>query len=102
MRDHPIVGKETNMQRTLWKILASMAAMASAWAAREAANTVWSRVSDTEAPVNPADRSVSWSAAIGWALLAGIAAGMARVVGRRSAVAAWERVTGDPPPGVPA
>lgn len=88
------------MQKILWNAVAALAAFASAWAARKTATMLWTRVSDAEAPINPADRSVGWSEAIGWAVVAGIAAGMARVVGRRGAVAAWEAATGETPPGV--
>lgn len=82
----------------LWSILAWTAAAAAAWAGRKAATALWSRFSDTEAPANPADRSVTWYQAGGWAALAGGAAGIARVLGRRGAAAAWKGVTGDRPP----
>lgn len=88
---------ETSQNR-VWSVLAWAAAAAAAWAGRKAATALWSRLSDTEAPANPADHSVSWYAAGGWAALAGGAAGIARVLGRRGAAAAWEGVTGDSPP----
>lgn len=90
------------MKSKIWSVVVTGVAMAAAWIAREAASKVWSRFADTEAPVNPADRSASWGAATGWAVLAGIAAGVARVVGRRGAVSAWQQVTGETPPGLEA
>ncbi len=90
------------MQKLIWKALTAMTAMGAAWVARKGATKVWSRVSDNEAPVNPADRSLSWGAALGWALLAGLGAGLARVVGRRGAAAGWQAATGEPPPGIAA
>lgn len=83
---------------TLWGVVAWTAAAAAAWAARKAATALWSKLAETEAPANPADRSVTWYQAGGWAALAGGAAGIARVLGRRGAAAAWEGVTGDTPP----
>ncbi len=88
------------MQKYVWKAVTTLSAVGAAWAARQAATTVWSRVSDNEAPVNPADRSITWTSALGWALLAGLATGLARVVARRSAAAGWEAAIGDPPPGI--
>lgn len=85
-------------RETIWSVLAWTAAAAGAWAARKAATQLWSRLTDTEAPANPADRSVTWYEAGGWAALAGGAAGIARVLGRRGAAKAWEGVTGDTPP----
>ena len=87
---------------TAWKALSWTSAVAAAWAARKAATAIWSKASDTEAPVNPADRSVSWAEAAGWAGLAGLTSAAARVLARRGAAAAWEGVTGDLPPGVSA
>lgn len=87
-------------QKTVWNISATLAAAATAWAGRKAATALWSRVSDAEGPVNPADRSINWADAVGWALVAGVTAAMARVLARRGAAAAWEKVTGDAPPGV--
>lgn len=87
-------------QEMLWNVLAAVAAAGTAWAGRKAATALWSRVSDAEGPVNPADRSISWTDAVGWALVAGITAAMARVLARRGAAAAWQKVTGETPPGV--
>ena len=94
--------KEQTVKNTVWKGLASLAAVGAAWLAREAATALWSKLSDVEGPVNPADRSVTWVSALGWGVLAGVAAGMSRVLGRRGAAAAWERALGETPPGVQA
>lgn len=88
------------MKRNLWKAFSWMAAAGAALAGRKAASSLWDRMSDTESPVNPADRSVGWSEAAGWAAIAGVTAGLARVLGRRGAVAAWEKATGEAPPTV--
>ena len=88
------------MDKVLWKTLSAVLGLVAAWAARNITTAAWTRVSDNDAPVNPADRDVSWMNAVGWAVLAGSAAGLARVVGRRSAAAAWVSATGDTPPGL--
>lgn len=86
----------------IWKIVAWISTAAAAWAARQATAVVWSQVSDTEGPVNPADRSASWTEAFSWAVVAGLAAALARVLARRGAAAAYESVTGETPPGIAA
>lgn len=90
------------MQNAVWKALTGLSAVAAAMAARKGATSVWSKLSDTEPPVNPADRSVSWKEAAGWAVLAGVAAGVARVVARRISAQVWEKATGETPPGIQA
>ena len=88
------------MNRVLWNALSAVLGFAAAWAARNISTAIWTRVSDGDAPVNPANRQVSWMNAFGWAVLAGSAAGLARVVGRRGAAAAWSSATGETPPGL--
>ncbi|MBT8200153.1 MAG: DUF4235 domain-containing protein [Acidimicrobiia bacterium] len=88
------------MKKLLWKGLVAVVTFAAAAAARNVATVAWSKVADTDEPVNPADTSVSWPAATGWALLAGAAGGIARVLGRRGSAAAWKSATGEHPPGV--
>ncbi len=88
------------MKKFVWKGLVSLVTFLAAAAARNVATSAWSKVSDTEGPVNPADESVSWPAATGWALLAGAAGGIARVLGRRGSAAAWKTATGETAPGI--
>ncbi len=88
------------MKKVIWNALVSAVTFVAAWGARELATNLWTRVSDTEGPVNPADKSVTWPAATGWALLAGAAGGLARVLGRRGSAELWEHTTGTPPPGL--
>ena len=85
-------------EKATWNVLVGVSAIAMGWAARKAAEAVWSLVSEADSPVNPADRDASWAQAVGWAALAGVSAGLARVLGRRGAVLAWETATGQEPP----
>lgn len=88
------------MKRIAWKTLTGVFAMGAAWAARQAATALFTRVSDTETPLNPADTSVRWSEALGWAALAGLSAGLARVVAKRGAAEVWTAMADEPPPGL--
>ena len=90
----------TRRNERSWNILAGAAAIAGAVAARKVAEGAWRRYGSTEPPVNPADRTVSWGSALGWAVFAGVLAGVARTVGRRGAAAVWEKATGGTPPGI--
>ena len=81
----------------IWKMFAGASAVAAAWAGRQLATKAWSAMSDEDPPVNPADSSISWKDALGWAAVAGVSAGLARVLARRGAAAAWERATGEQP-----
>ena len=87
-------------KETTWNVVAWVAAAGAAWAGRKAATAVWTRVSDSQAPVNPAHRDTSWSEAVAWAVIAGAIAATARVLARKGAATAWESFTGDAPPGV--
>ncbi len=88
------------MKRLIYNGLSAAAGLAAAVAARKGVSAIWP--SDTDPPLNPADRRTSWSEALGWALAAGVGAAVARVVAVRGTAAGWERVTGDQPPGVQA
>lgn len=90
------------MQTYLWSMFVAAFSTAAAWVARRSATAVWSKVSHTDAPPNPADREVSWASALAWAGLAGLTAGLARVLGQRGASAAWTKVTKSSPPGIAA
>lgn len=88
------------MNQAIWKMLTALAGFVAAWASRQAATALWTQFSDTDGPMNPADRSISWASAAGWAVVAGLTGGLARVVARRGAAGAWQMATGDSPPGI--
>ena len=87
-------------EKAMWNVFAGVGAFLAALAARKLAALLWEQFSDSEPPVNPADRNASWAEAAGWAAVAGITAGVARVLARRGSAAAWESFTGETPPGV--
>jgi hypothetical protein len=87
-------------EKLVWKALVGLSAVAAAWAAREATTAVWSRISNSDDPSNPADADSSWGEALAWAAVAGVIAATARVVARRGATEAWEAFTGEAPPCV--
>ena len=92
--------KDGMSKQIAWRILALVAAGAAAWAGRRATTLIWTRISDSDEPSDPARRDTSWGEAIGWAVLAGAVATTARVLAQRGAAQAWEAATGESPPAV--
>lgn len=88
------------MKNLTYQALSGAAGIVAAVAARKIVSALWT--SDTETPLNPADRRISWKEALAWGLAAAVGAGVARVVALRWTAAGWERVTGDAPPGIDA
>jgi hypothetical protein len=91
---------DSRVRPLVWRGLAAASGLAAAAASRRVISVAWSRLGGPEAPVNPADRRITWPQALAWALAAALGAGVARVVGLRAAAAGWQRVTGDAPPGL--
>jgi hypothetical protein len=88
------------MKKLTYDALSTIAGLVAAVAARKIISALWS--SDTETPLNPADRRTSWSEALAWGLATAIGAAVARVVALRGTASGWEKVTGETPPGIAA
>lgn len=88
--------------KTKWKAVSTLSAIAGGIITRKVVEATWSALSrsDVEPPLNPADRRVDWSTALGWAVAAGVGVGIGRLVSQRAAAAGWEQATGSAPPGV--
>lgn len=86
------------MKKLSYNALSTVAGIAAAVAARKIVSALWR--SDTETPLNPADRRTSWQEALAWGVATAIGAGVARVVALRGAATGWEKMTGETPPGV--
>jgi hypothetical protein len=88
------------MKKLTYNALSSIAGLVAAVAVRKIVSALWR--SDTETPLNPADRRTSWGEALAWGLATAVGAGVARVVALRGAAAGWEKATGETPPGIAA
>jgi hypothetical protein len=88
------------MKKLTYNALSTVAGIAAAVAARKIVSALWS--SDTETPLNPADRRTSWREALAWGLATAVGAAVARVVALRGAATGWEKMTGETPPGIAA
>lgn len=82
-----------------WQVLVWATAAVAVWGARKATRAVWSKVSDSENPSNPFDKSTTWAEAASMAAVLALAAVLARKVARRGAAEAWTIATGEAPPG---
>jgi hypothetical protein len=89
---------EAPMKKLTYNALSTVAGLAAAVVARKIVSALWR--SDTEPPLNPADRRTTWREALAWALATAVGAAVARVVALRGTAAGWERATGETPPGI--
>jgi hypothetical protein len=88
------------MEKTIWKLAATGAAVVAGMAVRSALMSLWRAVMKNDPPNNPADPATSWGEAIAWTAATGMAIGVARMVASRGAAAGWQRYTGTLPPGL--
>jgi Protein of unknown function (DUF4235) len=88
------------MEKTIWKVAATGAAVVAGMAVRSALMALWRTLMKNEPPNNPADPATSWGEAIAWTAATGLAVGVARMVGTRGAAAGWQKYTGSLPPGL--
>jgi hypothetical protein len=79
-----------------FKALSAAAGVLAAMLARKLVSALWR--GDTEPPLNPADRRITWREGLTWTIAAGVGAAVARLVALRGAAAGWEMATGEPPP----
>jgi hypothetical protein len=88
------------MEKTVWKLAATGAAVVAGMAVRSVLMSLWRSVMKTEPPNNPADPATGWGEAVAWTAATGLAIGVARMVASRGAAAGWQRYTGTLPPGL--
>ncbi len=88
------------MKKLTYNAFSTVAGIVAAIAARKIVSALWR--SDTETPLNPADRRTSWQEALAWGLATAVGAAVARVVALRGTASGWEKVTGEQPPGIAA
>jgi hypothetical protein len=88
------------MKKLTYNAMSTIFGLVAAVAVRKLVSALWR--SDTETPLNPADRRTSWREALAWGLATAIGAGVARVVALRGAASGWEKITGETPPGIAA
>jgi hypothetical protein len=86
------------LKRASYQALSALAGIVAAALARKIVSALWR--GDTDPPLNPADRRVSWRAGLTWALATAVGAAVARLIALRGAAAGWEMATGEPPPGI--
>lgn len=88
------------MEKTMWRLAATGAAVLAGVAVRSALMSLWRAVMKNDPPNNPADPATSWGEAIAWTAATGLVVGVARMLASRGAAAGWQRATGALPPGL--
>lgn len=105
-RDFDVLRKEMRaemghtMEKTVWKLAATGAAVVAGVAVRNLLMSAWRGIAKNDPPNNPADPATSWGEAILWTAVTGLAVGVARMVASRGAAAGWQKATGSLPPGL--
>lgn len=88
------------MEKTIWKLAGTGAAVVAGIAVRNVLMSVWRAVTKHDPPANPADPATDWGEALAWAAATGLAVGIARMLASRGAAAGWQKATGMLPPGL--
>lgn len=88
------------MEKTVWKLAATGAAVLASVVVRNLLMAVWRGVAKNEPPNNPADPATGWGEALAWTAATGLVIGVARMVASRGAAAGWRKATGSLPPGL--
>jgi subtilisin family serine protease len=83
-----------------YKLMATFASIAGAYAARKALQIVWKTSTGKQPPANPEHPEVTWAEAVSWAVVSGAVIGVARMAAQRKVAASWHRSTGKLPPGL--
>lgn len=86
------------VEKTAWKVLTAFAALLATIGVRKLLEGVWGRLTNAEAPTNPADPSVDWKEALMWTAATGVGIGIGRTIAQRGAASAWTKATGRIPP----
>jgi hypothetical protein len=92
-------GKANPAAKMGWRVFAGLSAVLAAFAARKAAEGVWTMTTGKKPPDAPESPAIDWREALGWAALSGTVVTLARLVATRSAAQTWAKSTGAMPPG---
>ena len=85
-------------KRLMWKGITAGAAAISAVVTQRLMSIAWRRVRGEPPPDSPADRRVTFAAALTWAVGTGVGLAVARVIAVRLSARAWEAATHEAPP----
>ena len=85
-------------KRLVWQGITAGSAALAVVVTRHVLGFVWRRVRGEPPPDGPADRKVTWAAALTWAMAMGVGIAVARVVAVRLSAEVWEAATHEAPP----
>jgi hypothetical protein len=83
-----------------YKLMATVASLFGAYAARKALHLAWKTTTGKQPPANPEHPEVTWAEAVGWAVVSGAVIGVARMAAQRKVASSWHKSTGQLPPGL--
>jgi hypothetical protein len=92
--------KDQDNGKVAYKLMATVASVFGAYAARKLLQLVWKSATGKQPPANPEHPEVHWGEAVGWAVVSGAFIGVARMLAQRRVAGAWHKSTGQLPPGL--
>ena len=84
-----------------WKVVNAASMAVAADVTQRVLTTVWRLVRHEPPPSGPADRRVTWGAALTWASSLAVGIAVSRVVAVRLSGKVWEAAVHEPPPEAP-
>jgi hypothetical protein len=89
---------DESQKQFAWKILNAVAAGVSVVVTQRLLGAVWRWFGGGPPPKGPADRKVTFGAALTWAVSMGVGVGVARLIAVRVSARVWEAATNEAPP----
>ena len=98
---HKPVNASPEQKNLGWKVVNAASMAVAALVTQRVLTTVWRFVRHEPPPSGPADRRVTWGAALTWASSLAVGIAVSRVVAVRLSGKVWEAAVHEPPPEAP-
>ena len=85
-------------KRLAWKAVSAGSAAISVVVTQRVVTLGWRLIRRRPPPQGPADRKVTWGAALTWAVSMGVGIAVSRLIAVRLSAKAWEAATHEAPP----
>ena len=100
-RPHKPINASPEQKNLGWKVVNAASVAVGALVTQRLLTTAWRLVRHEPPPSGPADRRVTWVAALTWATSMAVGIAVSRVVAVRLSGKVWEAAVHEPPPEAP-
>ena len=97
-RPHKPINASPQQKDVGWKVVNAASVAVAALVTQRVLTLAWRLVRHQPPPSGPADRSVTWAAAVTWAASMGVGIAVSRLIAVRLAAKAWQASTHEAPP----